>query len=373
MKNLFTKILSIIVSLLMAIIFVLFFVLGFNELKKDEEVGAEVTNESQEFVSKFSSTSKDTVEDIETPKVLVQEVSSSDIERQIDYESVEVDKFLYNQLDEDEKYIYKAFEKNKEEMKTGTATVELGDYFNDILKRNDGDTEILRKVYQSAVEAYTYDNPDVFYLDPNKMYLTVGTKTNQTTGEKNYEVYVDIGEGSSYLIDEFSSREQVNNALAQVEEMKNQLVSKRTGNTYQDIKMVHDYLVDTIEYDQTLSKENIYNIYGALINKVCVCEGYARSFKYILEAMNIPCVIVVGTGTNSKGQTERHAWNYVQCDGKWYAVDVTWDDPVVRNGGQVRNEDKVKYFMKSSQEFNAAHSPSNQFTTGGKSFKYPDV
>ena len=73
--------------------------------------------------------------------------------------------------------------------------------------------------------------------------------------------------------------------------------------------MVHDYLVDNINYDTSLSNQNIYNIYGALINRKCVCEGYARAFKYLLDELNIPCVMVIVTGTNSQGETENHAWN----------------------------------------------------------------
>ena len=35
-----------------------------------------------------------------------------------------------------------------------------------------------------------------------------------------------------------------------------------------------------------------------------------------MDELKIPCVLVSGTGTNSNGQTESHAWNYVQLDGK---------------------------------------------------------
>jgi len=41
-------------------------------------------------------------------------------------------------------------------------------------------------------------------------------------------------------------------------------LQNRKTNTYDNIKMVHDYLVDKIEYDTTISKPNIYNIYGEL-------------------------------------------------------------------------------------------------------------
>ena len=90
--------------------------------------------------------------------------------------------------------------------------------------------------------------------------------------------------------------------------------------------MVHDYLIDNIDYDTTLAKKNIYDIYGALVQKSCVCEGYAKAFKYLIDQMEIPCVMVIGQATNTNGQTENHAWNYVQIENNWYAIDCTWDD-----------------------------------------------
>ena len=59
-------------------------------------------------------------------------------------------------------------------MKEGTYKINLGTSFSNILSKQNGQEE-LGKYYQSAIEAYTYDNPDVFYLSPNKMYLNIET------------------------------------------------------------------------------------------------------------------------------------------------------------------------------------------------------
>ena len=138
------------------------------------------------------------------------------------------------------------------------------------------------------------------------------------------------------------------------------------------IKIVHDLLVDTIEYDMTAGK-NIYNVYGALINKRAVCEGYARACKYILDDLDIPCIIACGIGQNSTGATETHAWNYVMLDGVWYALDVTWDDPVLISGiGSVRPESRYKYYLKGSDEFFKDHFEDGNIV-GQSGFKYPSL
>lgn len=312
-------------------------------------------------------------DDIEAPEIVenpINQIEKSNNLSTNDYSNIQVDKYFYNQLDKESRIIYRAFESNKEQMKTGTYQIELGTSFSDILSQENGQEE-LGEYYQSAIEAYTYDNTEVFYLSPRKMYLNIETTTRG--GDTTYNVYINSGNEANYLTEEFNSKESIDQAIVQIEQVKNQILQNKTGNTYEDIKMVHDYLVDTISYESTISKDNIYNIYGALVNRECVCEGYARAFKYLLDELDIPCVMIIGTATNSQGETENHAWNYVQLNGKWYAVDTTWDDPVVVGGGTASEESRTKYFLVGRETIEQDHSPSGQFTEGGKIFSYPNI
>lgn len=328
--------------------------------------------EASENIS--NSEGEKTVEDdIETPEIVenpIDQIEKTTNMTTNDYSNVQVDKYFYNQLDEKSRIIYRAFESNKEQMKTGTYQIELGTSFSDILSQSNGQ-EKLGEYYQSAIEAYTYDNAEVFYLSPRKMYLNIETTTKG--GDSTYNVYINSGSEANYLTEEFNSKQAIDQAISQIEQVKNQILQNKTGNTYEDVKMIHDYLVDTINYDSSLSKQNIYNIYGALVNRECVCEGYARAFKYLLDELDIPCVMIIGTATNSQGETENHAWNYVQLNGAWYAVDTTWDDPVVVGGGTASEESKYKYFLVGREVMDQDHSPSGQFTDDGKIFSYPNL
>lgn len=285
------------------------------------------------------------------------------------YENVEIDKYFYNQLEEYSKLIYRAFETNEENMKTGTYKIEFGSSFSDLLRQSDGQ-ERLNSYYQSAIEAYMYDNPEIFYLNPNKMYLNVETITRGNN--ISYNAFIDCGDQGSYLSNEFSSNQQINQAISELQEIRNKVLQNKTGNTYDDIKMVHDYIINNTEYDTTISKPNIYNIYGTLVNKQAVCEGYAKTFKYMMDGLGIPCTLTIGTGTNSDGKTENHAWNYVKVQEKWYAIDTTWDDPISTTGW-VSESSKYRYFLKGSSNFESDHTPSGQFSEGGKIFSYPDL
>ena len=372
MKNKFTKIIMTFTIIAIIAAFGILATIIYQEI-----AGIDVATKIEDFKTDLSSISDTLEENIKTPKIidnplddLSNNSNNSNDENDVNYDSIVVNKHFYDQLDDYSKTIYKAFESNKENMKTGTYKINLGSSFTDLLSKANGQDE-LGKYYQSAIESYIYDNPDVFYISPNKMYLNIETTTR---GDKTtYNVYINSGEEKNYLLDEFSSKEEVEEASKQVENIRKSILSKRTGNTYKDIKMVHDYLVDTIEYDTSISEGNIYNIYGALINKKCVCEGYAKALKYILDGLNIKSVLVAGKGNNSEGKTENHAWNYVELENKWYAIDSTWDDPVVIGGGNVSDSSKYRYFLKGEDEFKKDHTPSGRFTQDGKIFSYPEL
>ena len=279
--------------------------------------------------------------------------------------------YFYNQLNEYSKTIYNGLQNNIENLKTGTYKVEFGNSFSNVLSQENGQ-ETLGDYYQAAIEAFIYENPSVFYLNVNKMYLNIeSTKySNRTT----YNVYISSGNEKSYLADGFSSKVQVEACEKQIETIKNQVFSAIYGLTdYQKILKIHDYLVDNTSYDSTLAKSNIYNLYGALVKKECVCEGYSKAFKYLLDEAGIQNVIVIGKATNSEGKSENHSWNYVLLNNTWYAIDVTWDDPIIRGGGTLSNKSKYKYFLKGQTTINKDHTPSGQFTTNGKIFNYPTL
>lgn len=102
---------------------------------------------------------------------------------------------------------------------------------------------------------------------------------------------------------------------------------------YEKELAVNDYLVFHAEYDPaeltagpigTPDPDND-NPYGLLVKGVGVCLGYATTFQLIMDALDIECLTVHGYAHSWE---EDHAWNLVRLDGDWYAVDVTWDDPV---------------------------------------------
>lgn len=280
-------------------------------------------------------------------------------------------KYYYDQLDENAKIIYSAVESNIENLKTGTAKIDFGERFNSLLNEENG-KETLNVAYQAALDAFGLDYPDVFYIDVTKMVLMIYSKTN-ILGTK-YTVDIEPAENENYLAEGFSSKTDVDNALNKLESIKNDVASQvANDNPYTKVKRIHDFLVDYIEYDTSMKKPNTRNIYGALVERSVVCEGYAESMKFLLDAVGVPCIEVVGNGTNSQGQTEAHAWNYVMLNNIWYAVDATWDDPAIIGGGTAPKSAKTRYFLKGENSFNQTHFPSGQVSDEGTVFRYPEL
>lgn len=286
---------------------------------------------------------------------------------QVSNQNIDLEKFYYGQLDQYGKVIYDKLYKNMDKLKTGTYTADFDTVFDDLLHTENG-SEILNNSFQLAINALTFDNPELFYIDITKVNLIteITTRAFSTT----YTVSIG-GNGKSYLSSGFENLNQVNEEISNIENIKNNIINQKNDNQIENLKMVHDYLIDTIEYNVDDGR-NIYNIYGALVNKKAVCEGYARTYKLILDELQIPCIIVCGVAKNAAGETESHAWNYVKINNSWYAVDVTWDDPVIIGNGNLTDDIKYRYFLVGSEEFSKDHFEDGNIAAGFN-FVYPDL
>ncbi len=101
---------------------------------------------------------------------------------------------------------------------------------------------------------------------------------------------------------------------------------------------VHNALIKKADYAGSSAMNQ--SAYSALVNGDTVCAGYARAFQYLMQQLDIPCYYCTGYSG------EDHAWNIIQIDGKYYNVDVTWDDT---------DPTTIDYFNKSDAELVGTH------------------
>ena len=82
----------------------------------------------------------------------------------------------------------------------------------------------------------------------------------------------------------------------------------------------YDYLTSHCYYN--FNAASSANAYGALGEGQAKCDGISLAMKWLLEEMDIPCMVMAGTtSANAVG----HAWNIVRIDGEYYDLDVTND------------------------------------------------
>lgn len=218
-----------------------------------------------------------------------------------------------------------------------------------------------------AVTALNEDNPLFFWLNG----LSTGIKDYEKMSNGLYTI-TQMSVKITFDTDHFSDWNDVATKQTAVIEKVNTI--KVNGiSRHEKLKSIHDYLANNIVYDDTIKEPNIYDSYGALINGVCVCEGYAEALKLLCDREKIPCITVMGTGNGGA-----HKWNMVQMeDGEWYTVDPTWDDQtnyIFYSYFLIGSGTKAPFFSNSSNADSIVHIPTGKlFTSASTALVYPTL
>jgi len=160
---------------------------------------------------------------------------------------------------------------------------------------------------QMVMDAYTRDHTEHFWLG-SKYSISYSKSSGNAKSIK--PTYTFIGDELTAAKAEFNSK---------VDELLNGVSSDQSE--YDRQLLLHDRLAAIVTYDDTLSQPHVHDAYGAIVNGLAVCQGYAEAFQYLLRRVGIQSFIVTGYSNNVA-----HAWNMVRIDGAYYHTDLTWDD-----------------------------------------------
>ena len=301
----------------------------------------------------------------------------------------------YDQLDTVSKRIYdQIYEANKSGANTTKLKLNLTKIFENqtVTKGANGKTvysEETKKAIFSWLGSYvtpaylalTYDHPELVWL-PGASYnigysvYPVSFPSGVTSTKENIELA-----GSTFTLKPNSQNgtltaANVNSLFNQTKTQIDQMLSAGATN-YDKVKAIHDKICSMVTYeDKNLGNAYYQTPYSLYIDadgdgKVeTVCAGYAKMMKLQCDKYGIPCVLV--TGVTDTG--EAHMWNYIQLeDGKWYAVDATWDDQssIMYDFFMVGSETYSSAAF-GSKKFSVTHMPSGKWTTSADCvFRYP--
>ena len=156
--------------------------------------------------------------------------------------------FYYNQLPDEAQQMYIALYNNKEKLRTGLFTVDFGLQFNDVLN-SEGGEKLIADAFQLSINALSFDNPEIFYINPVKMFLLTEI-TSYPNGKTEYRVTIGANNGESYLSPDFYSKEMVDAEIDKLNNLRGWIIEETKNlSTKEKIRYVHDYLVDTVSYE----------------------------------------------------------------------------------------------------------------------------
>ncbi len=122
----------------------------------------------------------------------------------------------------------------------------------------------------------------------------------------------------------------------------------KSGMTQKEIaKSLYTYVDKTLTYDYATENETNVNKasylgYGAVKNKVAVCQGYTALYNYLLKLNGIKCYGQSGDLNNGV----RHIWTVAILDGNKTYIDTTFGDTSQNKQGDA----DYKYFDITKEE-----------------------
>jgi len=211
----------------------------------------------------------------------------------------------------------------------------------DELKANYADTTGLFIPY--LLLSMNYDFPQAFWINNSQMaYVARSPSPNTRYGNGKAEITFSYSvllivkqSGYSIVIDEYSQPSDVRSAVTTFNDKVSAIINKvPNGSRYDKVVFLNDWIAKHNAYSTEKSASIIWSamsaIKGSTGAKGPVCEGYARAFKVLADALEIPCMLAIGQARpGANKSSEAHMWNEVKMDdGKWYGLDITWNDPV---------------------------------------------
>ncbi len=183
------------------------------------------------------------------------------------------------------------------------------------------DIQLTKEELNAAFTKVLNSNPELFYV-------------------KSAYTYYAAEERILYVVPQYTA---TGNALAEQKKEYEKLVSgilKEVNSSWSDLEkvlFVHDYIVKNFRYDPdftVFTEDTVYDVYRFLKNRIGVCQAYTLLAIDLFNRLEINSGAVASIGMN-------HVWNCVEIDGKWYHLDITWDDAMTQ--GNFDRFDDVLY------------------------------
>lgn len=156
-------------------------------------------------------------------------------------------------------------------------------------------------------------------------------------------------------VERLYTEEQKNIIEQKIEDFIRNNISENMS-LYDKIKAFHDYIINNTKYDVSRNNSGSSNYYsylayGPLVEGFATCNGYTDVMAIYLSKLNVINYKIATTPKEDESFREGHVWNAVFLDGKWLHLDLTWDDPVSKDGSDYLQH---KYFLIDNEKLKKA-------------------
>ncbi|MBQ9460548.1 MAG: hypothetical protein IJU51_01320 [Clostridia bacterium] len=205
---------------------------------------------------------------------------------------------------------------------------------------NVGSSVLLKASATGGIGSYTYA-----YYSRDKgattwktlqSYSKTSTLGVALLNEGKYQFLVKVKDQAGNVSSKiFDAAAVIPGAEAQAAEINSKII-KSGMSDFDKVKAIHDWIVLNTDYDVAgVRSGNVpstsFTAKGLFDTHVAVCDGYSKAFELMASLAGLEVNRVTGKAS-SGGKLVSHAWNQVKVDGKWYNIDVTWDDPTTSEG-----------------------------------------
>lgn len=240
------------------------------------------------------------------------------------------------------------------------------DYVQNTVDFEPNDIDDIRNIFYTIInsgqETFSFYCPDEYVTctddvkrlaNDQEELSHINNFVHPYNGFKHIETqYNSLGEVTVTVFKNYD-KEMIRTIDAKVDEViANNLTA--TSTDVDKIKMAHDYIINNARYDTDRSQRNVISYksdiaYGPLIQGFAICGGYSDAMQLFLEKFGLK---------NYRVASEGHIWNAVNVNGKWYHLDLTWDDPITNDGTQIVDD---KYFLISTYKLHSLDTTEHIF------------
>lgn len=171
------------------------------------------------------------------------------------------------------------------------------------------------KVMNKIFAAIMADNPYIYYVDQTQIV---------------YQVFSDKMEIRPVYVFSKSEIVDLNKRFQnKANEILNEVINSSAANDLSRETALYEYFTRNFSYNKAVLKSNdlrtiskAHSLLGVFLEGQAVCEGFSKAFKFLMNAMDIKCIVV--SGFANWDYASAHAWNIVKINNRPYHVDVTW-------------------------------------------------